>query len=511
MTRPGMRVFRFACFCWLLAVALTTSGSASEVVDTKATQPAATPLMLDLAKSIQLALENSRRGKVSREDVEIALAQHGQALSSWWPHLSAKVLGTQLDQDPNFIFPASRVHLPASSLTLPSVTIPIPANSFGPGFPPVDIPLTTPPTTIDLPPQEIPLQSQDIRLMDRTTLAGSVTLVFPVYTGGLRSSRIEQAKFGIEAARHEGQRTDLEVIYDVKRVYYSILLARRLVQIGKDTLARMEATLQLTEGLYKTGSGTVKKTDYLRNKSVVETLRGVVAELESNQKTARAALIILIGLGWDRSIEVSQEEIPFTSKEYDSNALVQGAFLANPQIARVDAGISAARANVRAARSGYFPKVAFFGGVNALANDFSEGIVTPDNKFSWTFGVGVDVPIFEGFRVQNEEGEARARLRRLEHQMSLLKDAIALDVMRTCFQLVKAQQQQQSTQDAYSTATENRELNVRAYQDELVETRDVIQSQLVEALLAGQYHKVLYDHVEGQAKLDFVMGSKVTR
>ena len=72
---------------------------------------------------------------------------------------------------------------------------------------------------------------------------------------------------------------------------------------------------------------------------------------------------------------------------------------------------------------------------------------------------------------------------------------------------VKAQAQQKSSLAAAQSATENRELNVRAYQDELVETKDVIEAQILEALLAAQYQQVLYSHMEGLAKLDMVSGA----
>jgi outer membrane protein TolC len=187
--------------------------------------------------------------------------------------------------------------------------------------------------------------------------------------------------------------------------------------------------------------------------------------------------------------------------------LVETGLGKNAQLARIEAGIQAAGADVRATRSGYFPKVGFIGSLNGIVNQFDSGIVTPENKKSWALGVGVDIPVFQGFRVPNEVREARAKLRKLQSQRALLRDGIALEVKRTYFDLVKTQQQQASSHQAYLSATENRELNVRAYQAELVETSDVITAQLLEALSSGQYQKVLYDHVERQAKLDFVIGT----
>ena len=464
------------------------------------------PQTLDLNQCLDLALRNSSRGKVATSAVEVARAVEGQARSSWWPEVSARILGTRLDQDPDFIFPASGVAVPASSLPTPPMTITLPPNAFGPGFPPVAVPLTIPGSSMAIPAQVIPIPQQTIELMDRNVLSGSFKVVYPLYTGGLRGGRIAQARAGIEAAREDQRRTALEIVYDVKRAYYGVVLARRLGEISRDTLARMEATLELTENMYKTGSGRVKKTDYLRHKSMVETIRSVVAEVESQERSARAALQVAMEWEGAAGIEVTDRELPYFPGDPDVGAMIQKAHAANPEIARVRAGIRAAEAGVSVARSGHLPKAGLFASANLIGNSYDMGMVTPTNKTAWSVGVGVDIPIFQGFRVVNEEREARASLQKLQQQLSLLQQGISLEVQRTCHELMKTQQQQQSSRDAYQAATENRELNVRAYQDELVETKDVIEAQLTEALLAAQHYKVLHDRVQAQARLETLVG-----
>jgi outer membrane protein TolC len=121
-------------------------------------------------------------------------------------------------------------------------------------------------------------------------------------------------------------------------------------------------------------------------------------------------------------------------------------------------------------------------------------------------GIGVEIPIFQGFRVSNEVREQRANLQKLQHQLALLREATALEIRTTCFDLQKAREQEKSSREALKSATENRELNIRAYQEELVETKEVIEAQLMEALMAGQHQKVLFENAEARAKLDFVVG-----
>jgi outer membrane protein len=494
---------------WVFFLFLAAASSAGAQDAKQPAKPAlqqSSVMRIDLAKAVDLALQNNYRSKVSQNDVDAALALHGQALSAWWPRVSANIAASRIDQDPNFIFPSSTIPVPASSFNVPSTTIILPANSFGPGFPPVDVPIQTPPTTVNVPAQSILVPQQDIKVMNRDTLTASVEATLPLYTGGLREARIRQARAGIEAARSEGRRTDLEVRYDVKRLYYAGVLSRRLVQISRDTLARMEATLELTEKLYTTGSGTVKKTDYLRNKSVVETIRSMTSELESNEKTVRAALVAVIGLDWTTQIELADDAIPFRPVDRDSAGYVAVAFRSSPELAKLDAGLVAARENVKAAQSGHYPKAALFGKFQRIENSYDSGLMTDRNKSAWAAGIGIEIPIFDGFRVSKEVAEAQARLHKLESQGKLLRDSIALEVQRLCWSLAKSREQQKSGLAAAQSATENRELNVRAYQEELVETKDVIEAQLLEALLTAQYQKVLYDYVEGLAKLNFVAG-----
>jgi outer membrane protein TolC len=135
--------------------------------------------------------------------------------------------------------------------------------------------------------------------------------------------------------------------------------------------------------------------------------------------------------------------------------------------------------------------------------------MTDTNRNSWTLGLRMDLPIFNGFRTQNEVKEAQARLEKIKHEKILLKEGLALQVKDAFLQIGRSQGQVKATKDALNSALENRELNVRAYQDELVETKDVIEAQLMEFFINGQYLKALYDNIANKINLEFIIGKTV--
>ncbi len=491
--KKSFKVSAVAC-CFIAGVFLLSSAHADETVQTVApTSAADLAVTQNLQQCIEIALENNRFRSVSRYSIEIAEAQHQQALSGYWPQVGASAGYSIMDQDPNFIFPSQNISMPPGTALVMQVP-----NPYIPG------------TTLQVPVSELPIPAQDIKLMDRKNLVASLNATLPLYTGGQVSAIVRQAEQGMKAAKEEARRTDLQIAYDTTRYYYGAVLARELVQIGKDALSRMEVTLELTENLYTKGSGKVKKTDYLRNKTVVEWLRTAVTNLEANEQLARAALTNSMGLDWENPVEPAPQGLPFNPATVALKELVNGAYSFNPDWARLEAGLEAAAAKIDEAKSGHLPKLALFGKLSHIENSYDEGIVTPDNKNSWIIGVGMELPLFNGLRTTSEVREAKANLNKLKQQQFLLKDGIALQVKHIYIQLMSSQQQMVSSEAAALSSEENRSLNERAYREELVETKDVLEAQMVESLMKAQYRKVLYDHLDARANLDFVVGRQIS-
>jgi len=253
----------------------------------------------------------------------------------------------------------------------------------------------------------------------------------------------------------------------------------------------------------------VKKTDYLRNKTVVEGLRSTVALLKGNERLALAALTNAIGLDWDAEIGVSEEEIPYRPYEADLKKLVGNAYSFNPDWKKLEEGIKATEAQVEEKNAGHLPRIALVGNLTHIENSYDKGMVTPENKHSWSAGIVMNLPLFQGFRTRNEVREAQARLEKIRHQKVLLREGIALQVKDVFLQMARSQEQRQAMQEAVKSAEENRDLNERAYQEEMVETKDVIEAQLVESFMKANNEKTLYDHIESQARLEFVVGKEI--
>jgi outer membrane protein len=408
-------------------------------------------LHLSLQECIDIALEKDRRTSVSRAGIEIAEAQYRQARSSYYPDIAVRSALVRMDQDPLFIFP-EETSLYSIADVLPTV---IEAN--------------------------VTIPDKKVKLLDKLHFTTFADFTLPLYTGGLRRGIVQQASAGIDAAREQARRTDLEIVFDVKRMYYGTVLARDLTRIGQEALDRLEVTLELTESLYQRGSGKVKKTDFLKSKVMVESVRSLVHAVRARSSMAGSALVYRMGLPWETVVHPTESEVPYIPLTTDLEDLVSGTLRFNPDWGRLRAGLKAAEGKIKQSKSGHMPKLALMGHLEYIANKYDKGIVSPDDKRNWRVGIGMELPVFAGFRVRNQVREARARLDRLKHQEVLLREGLAIKVKHYFLKMAGTQNQEVATGEALKAARDNRDLNQRAYQHDLVEIQDVIEAQILEA------------------------------
>lgn len=472
--------FVYCCLSMLTQIAWPENAA-------QAAEPTSRQLLspLSLSQCIEIALEKNHKRRISNLAVDTAEYQHHQALSSFWPRVTFDMAYNRQDEDLNFIFPENTYNY---NFTLPP--------SMGGA--------TISGQTI--------VPEQDITVMDRESIVSSLNVTYPLFTGGMRSNSVKAAKSNVQAAVHALRRTELELVRDVKRMYYGAVLAQRLADIGEKTLIRLETTTELTEGLYQGGSGSVTRLDYLRSAVVLESARSIIECLKSNVALSKAALSNTMGLPWDTQVTLAETSIPFVALDVEVDKLVADTYRFNPDWKRLAAGLDAARALVNKERSAYWPKVALSGKLWRWDNDLKgEGFSTDENVEGWSVGVGFHMPLFTGFRTTNKILESKARLKKMESRQILLKGGLALQVKHGVIRIGRSQKIREAALRAAGHAEEHRELAVRAYMNKLISTKEVIESQIVEALARARSETAQYENAVARFDIDFIVGREVQK
>ncbi len=438
---------------------------------------------LSLQDCIRIALEKHQSLNVSAANIAMAEAMYQQAMSAYWPQIAAQVNASRADQDRTFTM-EGQFSLPSS----------ITGNPVLGGLGQVLA-------------QPIPI-NMDIKILDRDLVQSSLNLTYPIFTGLKREALVAQAEKGIQIAEQGQRKTTLDIIRDVKKYYYGAQFAIQMETLADDTLERFKALEDLTERLYQHGSLKVKKTDYLRTKTTTAVTRTMLSEAKYAREMAHEALGNAMGQEWsDSYVLVEADEATPISEGLQQ--LVETAQSFNPDIQQLKLAVEISEDQITEARSGYYPMIGFQAAVHDIQTPFKGGLTNAANRDGWTIGVGMQWNLFDGFQTTGKVNQAKAQQRKLESQQVLLDQAIALQVKQQFLSIRSANNQTKDSKEAVGFASENRKLHVRAYQDELVETKDVIESQIVETFAQSTHFRARYALEMGLLSLEYLIGQNV--
>lgn len=437
-----------------------------------------------LEDCIEMALQQHVKQQISRESMNIAEAQRKQVLSTYWPQLGASALYSITDEKPTFIFPESNIKMPSVFTELLS--------------------------NLGLKMSAITVPEQHVDLMDNQNLAASITLKMPLYTGGIRAALKEQTALGMQIAQNDMQKTRNEIIRDVKKYYYAVILTKHLLATGQDTFERLNATLDLTEALYKNGSGRVKKTDYLKNKLIVDNVKTLLFELEKNIMLAQSALKFSMGIPWNEQIELAEDVIPYQELNDNLDLYIDQMLSENLDLQKIRLATHVFDQKVKESKGYLYPHIGLMGQYTHLFNKYDDGIMTPENKQIWMVGLGINYSFFNGFRYKNRVQEDLSRANQLRHQYTLFKKGMTLMVQSHFYQLMAAQGTYKIAKDIHANSLENLDLVKRAYQIEILTEKDLIEAQIIEALMEARLEKSLYDHFQFRTDLEYLLAEQMT-
>ncbi len=434
---------------------------------------------LSLADCIAIAKENSKQKQIAESKLDVSKSHLKQAESVRWPSLELTSKAFIQDEPQNFIFPSSTFIVP---------------------------PISTPQFTIPIPPVTIP--AQNVKLLDNKIILTDLTLTYPLFTGGKISSVIDQVEHSILLAKNNVQLTESELTFNVKKTYYALILTEQLLQIGTDAFNRFEATYNLTESLYQTGSGTVNKIDFLKNKMSLETFRGIVSELKSKNELAKSGLKYYLGIDLNSDLTIKDSSLEFAYSIPDENETQEKMLSTNLYLNSLDIASNIYEAKIDEAQSDYYPSFALFGNYENLINSYDAGYATPQNKNVWRVGLGLKLSLFNGFRTAGKVEENEAELKGIKLQKTFVEESLRMKLNKILTELKKSEEKIKSSKEAMTAASENRDLNLRAYQNEIGEVADFIEAQIMEAFMMAQYQLSLYEHAELRAEIENLLNEK---
>ena len=459
---PSTALARFERMSRLVGRASRISVLALSIPGLLLAQQAHQPSPLTLQQAVSIALEKNPERKAAIADTKTASAGAKEARSVLLPHVSVFETATR-GNDPVYVFGSElrQRRFTTADFALNVLNTPTPLGNFATRF-------------------------------------GGTWNLFDSFGSWHAVNRAERAK---DAADHQLERTDQEIILHVVDSYYGVLLARKHSEVAEQSMKTAQAILDRSKDRFE--SGVVVESDYLSAHVRLAARKQELIHAQNNVALARAQLSTVMGVSteteFDPTDALAERTFPAISlEEAEKQALDM-----RPDLKRVRSEEAAQQQNVSIAKSAFGPRVNAFAGWEADNPTFLAG----GGGNNWLAGVEVQFDLFEGGAKRAELSRERAIQEKVVAAKEMAGDAVRLEVRRAYYDVDEARQQVEVARATIAESQESLRINQNRYDSGLSTITDLLAAEETSRRSQTDYWEAVYRYHTGYANLELASGT----
>ena len=328
-----------------------------------------------------------------------------------------------------------------------------------------------------------------------TSLSASVDL----FTGFRRGAEMRAARAGQTAAEAGLVDARFQQALTTTNQFFDALAAAQLMRVREASVRRAEEQLKVSINKLRAGSAT--RSDSLRSRVTLGNTRLELIRATTDLAAAEAGLARLVGetgrvKAADDSAFYRLDALP------DTAALRAEAEARSPRLQSTRAGAEAARANVRASKSAYWPSLTLSGNTAWNASRANDYDLLNQRQVS----LGLRWSLFDRFDRELAVAERAASLDVADAEAADAGRAVAAELTARLAELDAARAEIEITATSVVAATEDLRVQQERYRLGASTIVDVLTSQ--EALDQAEVDVVVarFNHLRARAQLEALIG-----
>jgi len=304
-----------------------------------------------------------------------------------------------------------------------------------------------------------------------------------------------------DAAGHQLERTDQEIIFHVVDSYYGVLLAKKQLEIAEASMKTAQAIQNRSKDRFE--SGVVVESDLLSAQVRLAIRKQEFIRAQNNLALARAQLGTSIGIATENDFEpgeaLEERNLPAMTLEEAEKKAVE----LRPDLKRIRSEEAAQQQSVSVAKSSFGPRVNAFAGWEADNPTFLAG----GGGNNWLAEIEVKVDLFDGGAKKARLSRERAMQERFAAAKEMATDATKLEVRRAYYELDSARQQVEVARATIAAAQESLRINQNRYDSGLSTITDLLAAEETARRTQAEYWEAVYRYHTGYANLELASGT----
>jgi len=279
----------------------------------------------------------------------------------------------------------------------------------------------------------------------------SLSLAYVLYDFGARAADIDTQRYQLIASLLGSNGTLQDTIAEVEAAYYALLGVRAQVDALRQLEVSLRASLDAAEARLQ--GGLASRADQLRARAALAETQLARQAAERDQAKAEAALKQAASIEQTRGLVLDwKAQLPAELEVADMLAdLLAEAQRRRPDLQALRAAAASARAAAERARAARWPTLSL--AANGGRTFFLEDEREPSTSYS--VGVNLSVPLFDGGRLAAEARAADLDAERLAAEVETQRSVVSREVTDAYLDVRHAQAQREGVAVQFESASES--------------------------------------------------------
>ena len=323
--------------------------------------------------------------------------------------------------------------------------------------------------TIDLKINKNTNSSDPLPVVDQLVL-GQANANLPIFAGFKIQNLIKVSDHLYQAETANAMQTKEEVAMKVINLYASLYKAQKTVELLKEN--QKSAKQRVVDFIELEKNGIIPRNDLLKSQLQVSKIQLTLDRAISDLNVVNFELISLLKLDPKTKLEVKESDFAdFQMKNIPTDE--QLALQNRKDLEAIQLEEKASLANIKVAKSGYYPAISIVAGYTALN---LKNVITVQNAMNIGIGVSYDISniLKNGTNVKIAESKALE----IQNSEAMLTDYIKIQVQKAIEDYDLALKQNVVYNQAVEQASENYRIIKDKYDNGLSDTNDLLEADV---------------------------------
>ena len=325
----------------------------------------------------------------------------------------------------------------------------------------------------------------------------------PVFAPALYKS-INLTKSDVELAVEKARSSKLDLVNQVTKAYYQLLLAQDSYEVLLQSYAQAEANYEVVKAKYE--QGTVSEYDKIRADVQVRSLKPSVVSARNGVNLARLQLQVLMGMDTDVAIaadgNLKDYEMVMFRRQMESNQLNLNN---NSDLKQLDLNADLLKKTLAVQRTNFMPTLAasFNYSYTSLNNDFKM------SHYKWfpysTVGLSLSIPLFKASNFTKVK-QTKIQMQQLAENRTNVQRQLTMQATSYLDNMAASTEQVVSNKEGIVQAEKGRLIAQKRYEVGKGTILELNDSEVALTQAQLTYNQSIYDYLVAKADLDQVLG-----